>query len=715
MPHNPIGSTWIKCDLHFHTPSSYDYVDKSVTNAQIVERLIEHDIKIVAITDHHRIDVKRISELKKIAQDRLTILPGIELRAELGSKPIHYIGIFPEDTDLEHLEKTITGGLGITEQGIKDKGGNDSVYVRLKEAHEIIRKLKGVISIHAGEKSNSIEDIKNSEQFQQRIKFDIAKDFVSILEVGQIKQVTSYTDIVFPRTKLYLPIIIGSDNHNINDYSSPNCWLKANPTFLGLRQVINEPVDRVFLGEKPDILRHLELNKTKYIKSVHFDKEPQSSLSEKWFPSDPVEFNYGLVAIIGNKGNGKSALADTIGLLGNCPHHDSFSFLNEDQFRHAKHNKANQFNAELEWYSGESLKKKLSDGYSPNIVESVIYIPQFHLETICDELKGGKEGKFNKEIRQVIFSRIPQEKKLGKENLDEILKFRTEESEEKIRILLNELKVATVHVVDLEEKSDAGHKELLESKLQSIKDEIKALENEKPQEVTKPTPSLDQPISSEIDTAIIEEKQLDETIKELNDQRDILIYKLECVEKLINRLSNLEEQVEKLAFELVEYTDLLELKFADIVKFAINGETINNTKKSLESAKQEIERKLDVNFDESIINKHKDIQEKIKELRAKLDEPNKKYQEYVAKNEIWQKRMVDLQGDEKKPDTQKYLEAQIKSLSSLPAQLEKARKKQAECASRIFREKLNQLQVYKDLHRPLQDFIDNHPLAKNKI
>lgn len=58
------GSEWNKWDLHFHTQSSYDYKDKTVTNIQLIEKLVEKDVKVVAITDHHIIDVERIQDLK---------------------------------------------------------------------------------------------------------------------------------------------------------------------------------------------------------------------------------------------------------------------------------------------------------------------------------------------------------------------------------------------------------------------------------------------------------------------------------------------------------------------------------------------------------------------------------------------------------------------------------------------------------------------------
>ena len=67
----PRGSEWRKWDLHFHTPSSYDYKDKSVTNEQIMDKLVENDVSAIAITDHHFMDVERILELQKLGKKNI--------------------------------------------------------------------------------------------------------------------------------------------------------------------------------------------------------------------------------------------------------------------------------------------------------------------------------------------------------------------------------------------------------------------------------------------------------------------------------------------------------------------------------------------------------------------------------------------------------------------------------------------------------------------
>src|SRR5690606_3458749 len=75
------------------------------------------------------------------------------------------------------------------------------------------------------------------------------------------------------------PCIKGSDSHNVNDElgklkdenSQPTnkyCWIKADPTFNGLRQIINEPEDRVFIGRVPPKMEEVQNNSTRYLSSV---------------------------------------------------------------------------------------------------------------------------------------------------------------------------------------------------------------------------------------------------------------------------------------------------------------------------------------------------------------------------------------------------------------------------------------------------------------
>src|ERR1043166_1823496 len=118
---DPRGSVWRRWDLHFHTPSSYDYANGSVSDHDIVDGLIAAGVRVVAITDHHAIDVGRIASLRKLSLGKLTVLAGVEFRSDQGGDPIHFIGILPEDCDLEHAWIRLQGELRLTPQDIHSK------------------------------------------------------------------------------------------------------------------------------------------------------------------------------------------------------------------------------------------------------------------------------------------------------------------------------------------------------------------------------------------------------------------------------------------------------------------------------------------------------------------------------------------------------------------------------------------------------------------
>lgn len=233
------GSQWRLWDLHFHTPSSYDYKDKSVTNQQLIDGLKNAKISVVAITDHHCIDVARIKDLQMLGKSQgITVLPGIEFCSELGgSEAVHYIGIFDEKSNIETTWTKIQGMCSLTPAEIKDKGV-ERICCPFVSTAELIIQLGGIITIHAGKKSNSVECIKNNLLVKQELKQQLLSTYRPLLEVGKLSDIDDYATKVFPNIGFTLPTIICSDNHDIKNYSSVSrLWIKADPTFEGLKQV----------------------------------------------------------------------------------------------------------------------------------------------------------------------------------------------------------------------------------------------------------------------------------------------------------------------------------------------------------------------------------------------------------------------------------------------------------------------------------------------
>lgn len=296
------GSEWRIWDLHFHTPSSYDYKDNSVKNQDIINILSENNVSVVAITDHHVIDIERIQDLQRLGKEKnIVVLPGIEFCSELGgSEAIHFIGIFPETTNLNTTWTKIQGQCNLTPEEIDSKG-QERIVCSFEKTSSLIIELGGLVTIHAGKKSNSIEGIKNNLLVKQEFKQQLLSTYHPLLEVGKIEDVESYKSHVFPNIQFSLPIIMCSDNHNIREYTTKEkLWIKAATTFEGLKQILFEPEDRVRIQTtKPD-----EKNIYQVIDSITLDE------NEFWHGN--IFLNPNLNTIVGGRSTGKSSLLKAI-------------------------------------------------------------------------------------------------------------------------------------------------------------------------------------------------------------------------------------------------------------------------------------------------------------------------------------------------------------------------------------------------------------------
>ena len=422
------GSEWRKWDLHVHTPSSYDYKDKSVSNQDIIDKLSENNISVVAITDHHIIDIGRIQELQKLgAKKEITVLPGIEFLTDArGDEPIHIIGVFSEDCNLSHIWGQIENRTEINKIKGESKNPNE-IYCDLSDTTHLIHELDGMVSIHAGTKSNSIENITHSLPHSAAQKKDIAK-IIDIFELGKQEDVADYKNKVVEFLKKKInkthPLILCTDNHNIKKYKiKQNCWIKADPTFDGLRQIINEPKDRVYIGEKPPIFTRIANNRTKYINELKITSiDGYDDKYGKWFKDISIPLNKELVAIIGHKGSGKSAIADIISLCSNYYNNEDFSFLTTKKFREKSGKIARNFNATVNWESGYNISKSLNDTPESNDEKGVKYLPQGQFERLTNEIATASE--FQKEIEKVVFSHIEDSEKYDTTNFTDLIELK---------------------------------------------------------------------------------------------------------------------------------------------------------------------------------------------------------------------------------------------------------------------------------------------------
>lgn len=711
ISNDPRGSLWHKWDLHFHTPASFDYLAPSVTNKQIVDRLIAEDVSVVAITDHHTMDVNRILELQCLAGDQLTVLPGIELRSELGGKPIHYILLFSEESDVAFIWDRLRVKLQLDPSDVSKKGGDEKIYVKLADASKLARELGGLVSIHAGEKSNSIEEIKNREQFQQRLKFDIIKDDVDILEIGQIRDIDTHLNVIFPSIGLDKPMILGSDCHDINNYFiKASNWIRADPTFRGLKMFIREPRSRGFIGRRPEDLIRQERESGKIIERLEFSTR-QSEVCG-WFSSVDIRFNPGLVAVIGNKGSGKSALSDTLGLLASCRNYSAFSFLTGGRFCDPRTRLAEQFEATLTWASGERVTKGLEQSVEPHELERIQYLPQNHVEALCNEVANqGAGSRFEKELKSVIFSHVPYDLRYGLDSFESLLRSKTEEKSNRINALIGSLRSATRLRVEIEEKTDPLVRERLLERIVHREKELELHVGNRPAVVQNPAPiegrqTAEQKSLLEQLSAIAERKAVEETRKDgLQASLRNAQFKKNSADQLLQRVENFKKQYEEFKRSIAGLASELGLDCDSIVIFVLQDEVV---KRVISEQSRTIEH-----FTSEIANLEsmlKEMEEQEFKFKSKLNEPQRLYQAYVEEFAKWEKRHLEIVGSPQDFDSLQGLQHQLASLAKLPEELERARLGQAWLTEQIYCEKLGQVAVYQELYGPIREFMRDHEM-----
>ena len=108
------------------------------------------------------------------------------------------------------------------------------------------------------------------------------------------------------------PSITTSDAHEVKEVGTNACWIKADLTFEGLKQILAEP-ERVSY-DVPEIMERIRKSPYNFIKGLQINRTATATMPEKWFDSIDIPLNPGLVAVIGNKGSGKSALTDIVAL-----------------------------------------------------------------------------------------------------------------------------------------------------------------------------------------------------------------------------------------------------------------------------------------------------------------------------------------------------------------------------------------------------------------
>lgn len=346
------GSEWNIWDLHLHTPETAknnQYGDAEEAWPKFIDKLESLDIAVYGITDYFSIrNYLKVKEYQDTGRLKgKTILPNVELRIEPVTgkgTPINIHVIFDPTLTKNEIDREFFRELkfrydnavySCCEKDLCDFGKmlkqnnncSESVYINAaisemaisyKDLRDVIEKpfFKNRVIIALSNSSND----GNSGLYKHNggltaIRSEIYKMSNVILsgnpnDINYFLGKTTSIEEVIRNCGSIKPCITGTDAHDINKVGVFNenrvTWIKAEPSFEGLKQILFEPEERVCICEmRPDnkydydIIDRIELN------------NPNT-----W--NQTIYLNQNLNTIIGGRSTGKSTLLASIAYAFTC-------------------------------------------------------------------------------------------------------------------------------------------------------------------------------------------------------------------------------------------------------------------------------------------------------------------------------------------------------------------------------------------------------------
>jgi soluble cytochrome b562/archaellum biogenesis ATPase FlaH len=468
----PKGSEWRIWDLHIHTPGTKK--NDQFTGATLEEKWDNYvasindstkEISVLGITDYFSIEnyfkFKKLQTEGKITKQFDLVLPNIELRVlpVTGSAtPINLHCIFNNTIDSE-IETRFLAKLKFTNSNSsysgtkqelirfgKDHSNNqtlDEETAYKKGVEQFVITLDSLDSIFKNDrklKENTIiiASNKSTDGVTGIVKHE---DFFINKNESQLdatrQSLYQFSDAIFSsneRDRKYFigksvddeptvirkcgslkPCFHGCDAHSNDKIFNPDdnryCWIKADPTFDGLIQILYEPEERIKISDKNPIL---EFDKP-YISNIKFKSNLSVFQDEddlNFLQNEGIPLNQNLVTIIGGRGEGKSMLTDYVASSFIGQEHSKEGIFNKNGEVNLSYHKSNQSEADIINFDLTEDKKAVE----------FIYINQGRLKTLVE--KKDKQFQLANSIRKLAKLKEPEfDKELDKQILDSLENF----------------------------------------------------------------------------------------------------------------------------------------------------------------------------------------------------------------------------------------------------------------------------------------------------
>lgn len=407
------GSEWRRWDLHIHTPQTkkndqfagstsqekwckfYEDVLKYINSEDPTKK-----VAVLGITDYFSIDNYRkvVSDGKLIDKFEL-ILPNIEMRiTPVSSKAAMNIHFICNPNIVSQLDVKLFSQLtfkhsnGQTFHAVKDdfiklgqlfdavlvddaayRKGIEQFVVDLSNLKQILDNDKdlreNVIVAVSNSSNDGASGIGNSTRPNANSDLTLVRDdlcyFADIFFCATESSIKYFLgegsltkEQIVQRYGRLKPCVHGCDAHKNSDILAPDnnryCWIKADCTFEGLKQIVYEPKERVKICDT-----HPE-NKRDY------NVIDKITISDEKFSPAPILFNPNLTCFIGGKSTGKSIILNNMARLIDC-----------DQYKLKYRGKDFTIqNMKVYWKDGT-----ISDGTDK---KHIVYIPQTYLNSLSD-------------------------------------------------------------------------------------------------------------------------------------------------------------------------------------------------------------------------------------------------------------------------------------------------------------------------------------------
>lgn len=716
----PKGSEWRRWDPHVHTPESKlgspfgnltweEYLD-SLEGAAT-----ESEISVIGVTDYMTIDgyEKLLSERRD--NDRLKsvdlLIPNVEFRmmpqTDDGKALNLHLLVDPSDPDhVERIKRALRNlkfhydgeDYGCCREELIEFGkaqdptitDDDRAYKFGIEQFKPDRTvIKNWLEREKWLRTNSLVGIANGKDGISGLPLDgfgatrdeILKwcDFVFSGNpsdrkhyLGQ-KESTPAAEIIRQYRSLK-PCLHGSDAHAVETLFKPDenrfCWIKSDPSFHGLRQILWEPEDRIHVGEQPP----RPTDQSQQIRKITISND------SGWFSTGSVELNPGLVAVIGEKGAGKTAIADLAAFAAGYPMDpkSQSSFITKGAL-HLPGAKV-----ELEWGGGEVTEGILTDSPFIESKPRVRYLSQDFVERLCSSDHEGTE--LQNAIEDVVFAKLDEIQKEGYSSFGELRKAREAASNIQKESLRGELATLHKEVERLQESINQR-----ESKLKAKAEAEKQTEELKKQ-LPDATQSVDKNVLNDLEKQQALLNQIEEDVSTRTRRRRVIEASLEsfsAVRKSTDQeIASIQKQLRNADVAETTVSALAPVWSADVEGLL---------EKEVEKIDSEITTLKGSADDNEATRSVFAVKRKISALR-----------ETVAKDEVSRKRLLDLQKQiAERTKSAERLEREIKDLDEkVSATLAKRRERQIELYLEVFKALSADEEGLRELYAPLQEAID---------